>query len=822
MSAKEAWMAPGAVGFIGLGAMGSGMSRSLVRSGFEVHAYDSYPPALEAAKTSGVLAKASPHEVAAAASGAGGGGGGVLVLMVINCAQAEDVLFGTGKAAAALRSGDVVMLCSTVPPSEAAALSERLAEHGVLMVDAPVSGGVAKSATGELTIMAGGKKEAIDKAKGVLDAMSAKLYHVGERVGDGSRVKMVNQHLAGVHIAAAAEAMALGARAGLDTRVLYEIISNAAGNSWMFQNRVPHMLDEEYTPPKSQLNIFVKDLAIVLGEARDMTFPCPVAAAAHQQFLAGAAAGDGKLDDASVVKVFERATGVRVAAPKPEQGQRRRWPSQSLKETLGKLTPVPPGTADAAQCEVREAIRSKKAPKLVVLDDDPTGTQTVKGIVVLTEWSETSIVTQLKASAPGFFILTNSRALPTEEARALTKTICAAVAAAAHTAGDVDYTVVLRGDSTLRGHYPAEVDAAAEALGNFDATVICPFFLQGGRYSINDVHYVATGDCLVPAANTEFAKDKAFGYRESNLCDWVEEKTSGRVAAADVASLGIDEIRTGGSEAVMRRILALSKGAVIVVNAAAEADLAVFAAGLLRAEGHGRRFICRTAASFVSARLGIDASRSVPVTPASLPSLASGEAAAGGLIVVGSYVGKSTAQAQALIAARRGCIDIVEVDVPALLKSCQSGAGEEHARKAAEAADASLSTGRDVLIMTSRTLVHGDSPKESLEIGSRVSECLVNTLKAIQTRPRYLLAKGGITSSDLATKGLGVRDALVAGQAAPGVPVWLLGSASRWQNVPYIVFPGNVGSDEAVANVVSSWALRPASNSELGWWSTEQ
>ena len=170
--------------------------------------------------------------------------------------------------------------------------------------------------------------------------MSGLLYKVGSTAGEGTSVKTVNQLLAGVHIAAAAEAMAFGARAGLDTRQLYEIITNAAGNSWMFENRVPRMLDEAYSPAKSQLNIFVKDLAIVLGEARDLTFPCPLAAAAHQQFLAGSAAGWGKLDDSSLVKVFEQATGVRVACPELQPGQRRRWPSLSLSETLADLPPV--------------------------------------------------------------------------------------------------------------------------------------------------------------------------------------------------------------------------------------------------------------------------------------------------------------------------------------------------------------------------------------------------------------------------------------------------------------------------------------------------
>eukprot|EP00927_Polykrikos_kofoidii_P035473 TRINITY_DN30028_c0_g1_i1.p1 TRINITY_DN30028_c0_g1~~TRINITY_DN30028_c0_g1_i1.p1 ORF type:complete len:819 (-),score=114.84 TRINITY_DN30028_c0_g1_i1:72-2528(-) len=794
------------VGFVGLGAMGSGMAKSILSRGIEVHAFDCYPPALESVVAKGAHACSSPKEVASKGIDA-------LVLMVVSGAQAKETLWGDNGAAAVLEKGTVVILCSTVPPSDAKEIGERLGREGILFVDAPVSGGVAKAGIGKLTIMAGGEAAAFEKGRVALEAMSEKLYHVGERAGDGSSVKMVNQLLAGVHIATAAEAMALGARAGLDTRKLFEIISNAAGNSWMFENRVPHMLDDDYTP-LSQLNIFVKDLAIVLGEARELVFPCPLAAAAHQQFLAGAAAGFGKLDDSSVVKVFEQTSGVRVAAPKPALGQLRRWPTVSLSQSLAQLPAEP--DSEPSRNEVRASIRSGAAPKLVVLDDDPTGTQTVQGIQVLTEWSEVSIAKELQANAPGFFILTNSRALPTAEARKLTKEICENVRKAAQSSG-AKYTVVLRGDSTLRGHYPAEVDAAAEALGGFDVTVICPFFLQGGRYTLNDVHYVASGDKLVPAADTEFAKDKAFGYKESNLFDWVQEKTGGKVSATDVASLSIEEIRTGGMTAVKDKILALPKGSVLFTNAASEADLSIFAAGLLRAEAQGRRVICRTAASFVSARLGINSSRLPLVTPSSLPAACCiDNDQRGGLIMVGSYVPRTTAQVAALRAQRTESeLYVIEVQVADILKD----KGEEaQALKVANQADASIQKGRDVLIVTSRELVHGATAAESLDIGNRVSNCLVQALKQIQTRPRYLLAKGGITSCDLATKGLGAKNALVAGQAVPAVPVWLLGSGCRWASLPYIVFPGNVGTDDTVAAVVTAWAQKPSSAAQLGWW----
>lgn len=325
------------------------------------------------------------------------------------------------------------------------------------------------------------------------------------------------------------------------------------------------------------------------------------------------------------------------------------------------------------------------------------------------------------------------------------------------------------------------------------------------------MHYVAAGDRLVPAAETEFAHDKAFGYRESHLCDWVEEKTGGKIQAAAVASVSIKELRVGGVEAIHKRIMDLPTGAVMVVNAASEGDLSVFAAGLLQSEAAGRRLICRTAASFVSARLGIDSSKSLPVNPAAFPS---SHAAAGGLIVVGSYVPKTTAQVSVLKTRRDNMLHVVEIPVNSVLKS---DGVESESSKAATQVDSFLGLG-DVLVVTSRNLVSGDTPEESLKIGNQVSDCLVKMMRKLSHQPRYVLAKGGITSSDLATKGLNVQDALVAGQAAPAVPVWLLGSGSRWADTPYIVFPGNVGSESTLADIVTAWSNKPLPVSQLGWW----
>jgi len=283
------------VGVIGLGSMGLGVARSLLRAGFAVHACEPRQDVLQGFVAEGGKAAADPAALAKAAD--------ILVLFVVNAEQTDQVLFGADGAAAALPKGAVVIASATVAPDYAENLGNRLAERGILMIDAPVSGGAARAASGQLSIMAAGPAPAFDKASKVLAAIAEKVYRLGEVPGQGSRIKLVNQLLAGVHIAAAAEAVALGIRIGCDPQTLYEVIGNSAGNSWMFQNRVPHVLAGDYTP-LSAVNIFVKDLGIVLDAAKRNAFPLPLTAAAHQQFLAAAGAGRGLEDDIAVIKNF--------------------------------------------------------------------------------------------------------------------------------------------------------------------------------------------------------------------------------------------------------------------------------------------------------------------------------------------------------------------------------------------------------------------------------------------------------------------------------------------------------------------------------------
>ena len=283
------------VGLIGLGAMGSGMAQSLRRAGHTVHVFDVRREAAEAFAKDGGVACASVAELGAACD--------VVISVVVNAAQTEAVLFGEQGCASHMKPGSVFVMCSTVDPNWSVALEARLEGMGLRYIDAPISGGAAKAASGQMTMMTAGKPEAYAVAEPFLNAMAGKVYKLGDSAGAGSKVKIINQLLAGVHIAAAAEAMALGLREGVNAEALYEVITNSAGNSWMFENRMAHVLAGDYTP-LSAVDIFVKDLGIVLDVARASKFPLPLSSTAHQMFMQASTAGFAKEDDSAVIKIF--------------------------------------------------------------------------------------------------------------------------------------------------------------------------------------------------------------------------------------------------------------------------------------------------------------------------------------------------------------------------------------------------------------------------------------------------------------------------------------------------------------------------------------
>ena len=463
---------------------------------------------------------------------------------------------------------------------------------------------------------------------------------------------------------------------------------------------------------------------------------------------------------------------------------------RSISELTAALPPAYPSADLRAQA--RQALKQRRA-SVVVLDDDPTGCQTVQDITVLTRWDSAIIAAALATGDPALYILTNSRSLPPSAAVALMREVARQLAGSARLA-QCSVELVSRSDSTLRGHFPAEVDAlrtAWEAASGerYDGVCLIPAFPEGGRITVDNIHWVSDGTQCIPAAQTPFAGDTAFGFLNSALPAWVEEKTAGRVPAASVASVSLETIRRQGPQGVADALCAA--GEYVVINAVDYADLDVVAAGVRLAAARGNRRLFRSAASWVKALAGI------PEHPLLAAETLCADRTGGGLIVFGSHVPKSTAQLAA-VRALPGIVEI-ELSVPRIIDTATRKA--EIAR-VATAVNLALAAGREVVLFTSRTVMTGENADANLHIARTVSAALVTVLHRLTRQPRYVLAKGGITAHDVAMRGLNVQAARVLGQLLPGVPVWRLGGDCRWPGVPYIVFPGNVGDTESVAKIV--------------------
>ena len=442
------------------------------------------------------------------------------------------------------------------------------------------------------------------------------------------------------------------------------------------------------------------------------------------------------------------------------------------------------------------AINDGPNTTLVVLDDDPTGTQTVYDIPVLADWSVEILTDELKAGTPLFYILTNSRALSEEGAIALTEEIGGNLLRASRQTGR-KFRVVSRSDSTLRGHYPVEVRALVRATEMGDVKeIIMPFFFEGGRLTINDVHYVKDDEQLVPAADTPFAKDASFGYRNSDLKKWVEEKTAGKVKALEVESISLEDLRVEGPEKTADKILNAT-AMVFVVNAVTMRDAEAAALAFLLAEQKGARLVYRTAASIVQTLGGL-----YPRPLLSREELLAGNTG-GTLIIAGSYVPMTTRQINHFIGSMPVHTSILDVN------SLMTSGAEKIISELTRKTDEGLRDGKTTLLYTSRDVVTGADKTASLKINAHVSSCLVEIVRRLTSAPSCIIAKGGITSSDIATKALGVKKATVLGQVLPGVPVWRLGEESRSPGLPYIVFPGNVGGESSLTEVVRLISVRP-------------
>lgn len=448
--------------------------------------------------------------------------------------------------------------------------------------------------------------------------------------------------------------------------------------------------------------------------------------------------------------------------------------------------------------------------RVVVLDDDPTGTQTVHGVSVLTRWTREDLVSTL-AAEPLFFILTNSRGLSAQQSSRLHADLMDQLLSAAGTVR-CDIEVVSRSDSTLRGHYPLETDVIRRALEDaghiVHGEILVPFFGEGGRVTADDVHYVETDGTRVPVGETEFARDNTFGYRSSNLRDWIEEKSGGRVRAADVRSISLGLIRRGGAEAVAAELADAMPVTRYVVNAETYDDLAVFVRGLHRVRATGNRFVYRTAASFVRVFGGIE-----PKPLLRAEEMLAGEdneRRHGGLVVVGSHVNKSTEQLRVLL--ESGLAAGVEFHVGAIV----DGQSETEVARCVARAEDLIRSGKTAVVYTTREVVTvcAERSEANLDLSTRISDGLAEVVRRLAVVPRFVVAKGGITSSDVATKGLGIRKATVLGQVLPGVPVWRQGTEAKFPGCCYVVFPGNVGAVNGLKAVCEQLIFRPPNSTD--------
>ena len=442
----------------------------------------------------------------------------------------------------------------------------------------------------------------------------------------------------------------------------------------------------------------------------------------------------------------------------------------------------------AVQALLEEKCREDRH-KIIVLDDDPTGVQTVHDISVYTDWSYDSIKRGFEEKGKLFYILTNSRGFTVEQTTRAHLEIGETAAKVSEETG-IDYVIVSRGDSTLRGHYPLETERLARAEEKHrnravDGEIICPYVKEGGRFTIGNVHYVKYGNELVPAGETEFAQDKTFGYHCSNLKDYVEEKTGGRYPAREVLDISLEELRSLDYSAITDKLLALHDFGKIVVNAVDACDLKVFCIALYDAMKQGRRFMFRTAAGFVK-EFGAVSDRPL----LSREEMVAGDRKTGGIIVVGSHTKKTTSQLEELKAVPG--IRFLEFNSDLVLDEEKF---QEEIQSVVRREEELLEQGVTVAVYTKRKLLslENDSPEAALTRSVKISDAVQSLVGGLKVTPGFVVAKGGITSSDVGTKALKVKKATVLGQVRPGIPVWRTGAESRFPGIPYVIFPGNVG-----------------------------
>lgn len=467
-----------------------------------------------------------------------------------------------------------------------------------------------------------------------------------------------------------------------------------------------------------------------------------------------------------------------------------------LDEVMAKYMDLKPDESLIDQ--LLEAEQQKNCRKLIVLDDDPTGIQTVHGVSVYTDWSVESIKAGFMEKNSLFYLLTNSRALTDNQTTKLHLELTRNVIHVANEIGK-EFMIISRSDSTLRGHYPLETELVKQVIESWTRTVIdgeifFPFFKEGGRYTIGNIHFLEENEKLIPIGETEFAKDKSFGYKSSNLCDYLEEKTGGEYPAENIICISLESLRRMELDKIVSQLCSVGDFNKIVVNAIDYIDVKVFCLALYRAMTMGRNYMIRCAASLIKVIGGIS---SIPLlTKKELIHIDHGT---GGLIVVGSYTNKTTKQLNQL--RNLPNISFMEFNIDLILNKDDL---EREINRGVSFTENELSEGRSVVIYTKRTILtmDGESKEDILLRSVKISDAVCQVVSRITVTPNFIIAKGGITSSDIGVKALRVKRARVLGQVSPGIPVWQTDAGSKFPDIPYIIFPGNVGKETTLREVV--------------------
>jgi uncharacterized protein YgbK (DUF1537 family) len=434
---------------------------------------------------------------------------------------------------------------------------------------------------------------------------------------------------------------------------------------------------------------------------------------------------------------------------------------------------------------------NKMQPKIIVIDDDPTGSQTVHSCLLLMKWDVNTLMQGLQDSAPIFFILSNTRAMNPTQAIATTEEICHHLKIAIANTGIKDFLVVSRSDSTLRGHYPVETDVIAQALGGFDAHFLTPAFFEGGRVTVDQIHYLLIDGVKTPVAETEFARDSVFGYSHSYLPDYVAEKTQGKIAPEQVVKFSLSDIRTGQ---IQSQLLELKHNQCVTVDGECQADFDLFAAAILQTTAQGKRFLFRSAASLLTslAQLGPQ-----PIAAENMASYRRTDSP--GVVLVGSHVQKTTQQLNQLL--KESQVVGIEVDVvglrdrpqdkKAILESVLAAVVEVFAQN------------KTAVIYTSRAELSFEAVQQRLQFGVAVSALLMEVVQSLPSDLSFLISKGGITSNDVLSVGLNLTQARLLGQILPGCSVIRTEpNHPQFPNLPVVLFPGNVGDQDSL---VAAW-----------------